>query len=307
MIGDLWGVTRRKEDAVNEGSRGEWVRLNNDVLMPKIGLGMACAEPGEGLDALVHAAIEAGYRLFDNAPLYGNEPQVGGALGTAGIPRDQLFISSKLPNSKHSYEDALKAFDESRKNLGVDYLDLYLIHWPVPALDMYTEAWKALEHLHREGFVKAIGVSNFHEHHLAKLLQACEIKPVVNQLECNPYLAIEPLRRHCLSLEIMPEAWFPLGGPAVPLKGSAPDRVLLEDPLVRRLAEQYGRTPAQMVLRWHVQSSVIPVPKTSRPKRLVENISVFDFAISDEDMALMDGLDYGRRVGPHPDECNDLF
>lgn len=292
---------------MNEDSRPEWVSLNNGVRMPKIGLGMACLGPGEELDALVRAAVETGYRLLDNAPLYGNESQVGAALRNVGIPRDQLFVSSKLPNSKHRYEDALKAFDESRKNLGVDYLDLYLIHWPVPAQDMYTEAWRALEHLYSGGFVRAIGVSNFHEHHLAKLLETCEIKPAVNQLECNPYLAIEPLRRHCLSLQIMPEAWFPLGGPAVPLKGSAPDRVLLEDPVLGRLAEKYGRTPAQMVLRWHVQSSVIPVPKTSRPKRLLENISVFDFVISSEDMALMDSLDYGRRVGPHPDECNDLF
>ncbi len=285
----------------------EWVCLNNGISMPRIGLGVACLETGEEVDTIIPAAIEAGYRLFDNAPLYGNEAEVGAALRATGVPRDQLFISSKLPNSKHKYEDALKAFGESLKRLGTDYLDLYLVHWPVPALDLFTEAWRALEKLYGEGLVRAIGVSNFHEHHLKKLLASCEVRPVINQLECNPYLSIAPLRRYCLSEDIMPESWFPLGGPAVPLKGTAPDKVLLEDPVLTQLAEKYQKTPAQIVLRWHAQSNIIPVPKTSKPKRLIENISIFDFSISGEDMILLDSLDYGRRCGPHPDECNDLF
>ncbi len=285
----------------------ESVYLNNGVLMPRIGLGMACLETGKQLNTIIPAAIEAGYRLFDNAPLYGNEAEVGAALRGAGISRDQLFISSKLPNSKHRYEDALKAFGESLERLSTDYLDLYLIHWPVPAQDRFAEAWKALEKLYSEGLVRAIGVSNFHEHHLKRLLASCEVRPVINQLECNPYLSIAPLRQYCLSQGIVPESWFPLGGPAVPLKGSAPDKVLLEDSVLAQLAGKYQKTLAQIVLRWHVQSDIIPVPKTSKPKRLIENISIFDFSISDEDMVLLDGLDYGRRCGPHPDECNDLF
>jgi methylglyoxal/glyoxal reductase len=292
---------------MNSGNIVERVRLNNGVFMPRIGLGMACLETGEELNTVIPDALEAGYRLFDSAPLYGNEAQVGAALHAAGAPRDQLFISSKLPNSKHKYEDALGAFGESLERLGTDYLDLYLIHWPVPVLDRFTEAWRALEKLYHEGLIRAIGVSNFHEHHLEKLLASCEVRPAVNQLECNPYLSITSLRQYCILQGIVPEAWFPLGGPAVPLKGSAPDKVLLEDAVVARLAHKYEKTPAQIVLRWHVQSNIIPVPKTAKTKRLIENISIFDFVISEEDMILLGGLDYGRRIGPHPDECNDLF
>jgi len=292
---------------MHSGDGAEWISLNNGVPMPQIGLGMACIEPGEELDAVIPAAIEAGYRLFDNAPLYGNEAEVGAALRAVGIPREQLFLSSKLPNSKHKYEDALKAFGESLKRLGTDYLDLYLVHWPVPAQGLYLEAWKALEKLYNEGLVRAIGVSNFLEHHVEKLLASCEVRPVINQVECNPYLGMARLRQYCLSQGIVPESWFPLGGPAVPLKGSSPDKVLLEDPVLAELGSKYQKTVAQIVLRWHVQSNIIPVPKTSKPERLVENIDIFDFCISDEDMGRLDAFDYGRRCGPHPDECNDLF
>ncbi|MBN1461873.1 MAG: aldo/keto reductase [Armatimonadetes bacterium] len=285
----------------------EWIGLNNGVPMPRIGLGMACIEPGKELDAVIPAAIEAGYRLFDNAPLYGNEAEVGAALRAVDTPREELFLSSKLPNAKHKYEDALKAFGESLKRLGTDYLDLYLVHWPVPAQGLYLEAWKALEKLYNEGLVRAIGVSNFLEHHLEKLLASCEVRPVINQVECNPYLGMAGLRQYCLTQGIVPESWFPLGGPAVPLKGASPDKVLLEDPVLAELGSKYQKTVAQIVLRWHVQSNIIPVPKTSKPSRLLENIDIFGCCISDEDMGRLDALDYGRRCGPHPDECNDLF
>jgi diketogulonate reductase-like aldo/keto reductase len=283
------------------------VTLNNGVQIPAIGLGLAMLGDEAEAESIVSAAVEKGYRLFDNAPLYGSEKAAGKALRTCGLPRGELFISNKLPTSQPRFEDALKAFDASAKALGVDYLDMYLIHFPVPAENRFPEAWKALEKLYQEGYVRAIGVSNFLEHHLETLSQSSETIPVVNQLECNPYLSIAPLRKYCTERGIRPEAWFPLGGPAVSLNSAAPDKILLEDPDLAELAQQYDRTIAQIILRWEVQSGIITVPKSSKPKRLAENIDIFDFSLSDADMARIDALDYGRRIGPHPDECNDLF
>jgi len=284
-----------------------WVTLNNGVKMPQFGLGVVFLEPGEMMRTAVGAAVDAGYRLFDNAAFYGNEAAVGDALRSTGIDRKELFISTKLRNSQHRYEEALKAFDLSMKTLGVDYLDLYLIHWPCPEYDLYREAWRALEHLYAAGYVRAIGVSNFHVPQLEAILSMCEVRPVVNQLECNPYLSIAPLRQYCQDHEIWPEAWFPLGGPAVKLKGDAPDKVLLDDPLLAAVGEKYEKTPAQIVLRWEIQSGIITIPKSARPERIRQNIDIFDFELSPEDMAAIDGLNYDRRVGPDPETCNDQF
>lgn len=284
------------------------VELNNGVKMPQLGLGVVMLEDGEMMQTAVDAAIDAGYRLFDNAAFYGNESAVGNAIKRNGIDRKELFISTKLRNSRHKYDDALFECEKSMKTLGVDYLDLYLIHWPCPGYDMYCEAWKALEYLYRQGAVRAIGVSNFHQPHLEKLLGMCEIIPVVNQLECNPYLSIAPLREYCHNQKIWPEAWFPLGGPAVKLKGDTnKDKMLLNDTVICGLAQKYSRSPAQIVLRWETQSDIIVIPKSQNPGRIKENISVFDFRLADEDMALINSLDCGYRAGPDPDTCNDQF
>jgi diketogulonate reductase-like aldo/keto reductase len=285
-----------------------WITLQNGVKMPKIGFGLALIEKGRVMRDVVDTAIEAGYRLFDNAPIYGNEDAFGEALRNNGVKREEVFISSKLRNSQHRYEDALKAFDSSRKALGVDYLDMYMIHFPCPEYDLYCEAWRALEHLYQEGSVRAIGVSNFHVTHLEKIFSVCEIQPAVNELECNPYLSIAPLREYCRARNIWPEAWFPLGGPAVTLSGKAtPGKRLLEDELLISLGEKYGKSTAQIVLRWHCQSDIIAIPKSAKPHRIRENIDIFDFELSDEDMAAIDALNCDRRVGSNPDICNDQF
>lgn len=284
-----------------------WVTLNNGVKMPHIGFGVAMIEPGQMMDTAVDAAVQAGYRLFDVAPLYGNEGALGDALRKTGIKREEIFLSTKLRNSQQKYEDALQAFELSRRTLQVDYLDLYLVHWPCPGYDRYCEAWKALEHLYSSGFVRAIGVSNFLEPHLERVLSMCEIPPVINQLECNPYHTISGLRAYCHDHDIWPEAWFPLGGPAVPLKGEPPERLLLEDPQLRTIGDRYGKTPAQVVLKWHVQSRIIPVPKSSNPVRVKENIDIFDFELLAEEMAAIDALNFDQRLGPDPATCDDQF
>jgi len=284
-----------------------WLSLNNLVKIPAMGLGVAMIEPGVVMDEAIEAAVAAGYRLFDVAAFYGNEEALGSALRKTGISRDEIFVSTKLRNSQQSYEDALKAFDLSLKTLQLDYLDMYLIHWPCPAYDRYREAWRALEHLYESGLVRAIGVSNFNESHLEQLLASCDVAPVVDQLECNPYLSISSLRRYCMARDIRPEAWFPLGGPLVPLKGEPAERRVLDDPVLASIGERYGKSPAQTTLRWHVQSGIVPVPKSSRPSRLRENISIFDFELTAEEMKTIDGLDFGQRLGPDPDTCNDQF
>lgn len=285
-----------------------WITLNNGVKMPQLGLGVVFLEDGEMMQTAVDSAIDAGYRLFDNAASYGNEAAVGNAIKNNGIKREEVFISTKLRNSKHKYDDALFECDKSMKNLGVDYLDLYLIHFPCPGYDLYCEAWKALEHLYKEGMVRAIGVSNFHGSHLEKIFGMCEIPPTVNQLECNPYLQIAPLREYCQDHNIWPEAWFPLGGPAdMPRDETTAGKVLLKDPVINELAEKYGRSPAQIVLRWETQSGIIVIPKSRNPGRIKENISIFDFDLSGEDMRRVDALDCGFRLGADPDLCNDQF
>lgn len=279
------------------------VTLANGVRMPQLGLGVMLINEREQIETAISKALAIGYRAFDTAPVYGNEEGVGQIVKASGIKREEVFLTSKLPNSQHAYGDALKAFNLSMKKLKVDYLDLYLIHWPVPKYDRYCEAWTALEKLYRDGFVRAIGVSNFHEHHLRKIFEMCEIKPMVNQLECNPYLTIEPLRSFCHENGIWPEAWFPLGGP---LNGGPPNN-LLADQTINSLSKKYGKTPAQVVLRWEIQENVITIPKSSNPSHLEENFSIFDFTICEEDMVLISSLNCDRRVGPHPDKCEDLF
>ncbi|WP_342387720.1 aldo/keto reductase [Salinicoccus bachuensis] len=262
--------------------------LNNGVKMPFIGLGVYKAENGSQVKDAVLAAIEAGYRHIDTASFYGNEKGVGEAIRASDVPRDSLFITTKVWNDDLGYEETLRAFEVSMDNLGLDYLDLYLIHWPIEG--RYTEAWKALEKLYDEGRVKAIGVSNFHRQHLEGIFAMCRVKPMLNQLEYHPHLAQKEMHAFCKAHDIQLEAWAPLkrGG-------------LFEEPVIQQLVEKHGKTPAQIILRWDLQNGVSTIPKSVTPSRIQENIDIFDFELSGADMEKIDSLDSNQRMGKNPD------
>ncbi|HHT17712.1 MAG TPA: aldo/keto reductase [Papillibacter sp.] len=283
--------------------------LNNGEKIPMLGMGAVFLDADGDIQKTIDTAIEAGYRLFDNAAFYGNEKAIGTALKNNGIPREELFISTKLKNGHHRFDDACRECEESMRRLGVDYLDMYLIHFPCPEHGLYTEAWKALEHLHKEGLVRNIGLSNFHETHIERILDICEIVPVINQLEIHPYLTIEPLREYMKKHGIVPEAWFPLGGPTVMLDGRVnPDKAtLLSEPVLVKLAEKYNKTIAQIILRWETQCGIIPIPKASSPVHILENISVFDFELAEDELQSISDLNKNCRFGPSGDDCNEYW
>ena len=269
------------------------ITLNNGTKMPSLGLGVFRVENSEELVNAVKVAIKNGYRSIDGAAIYGNEEAMGEGIRLgikeAGISREDLFITSKVWNADLGYESTIAAYEASLERLGVDYLDLYLIHWPVAG--KYKEAWKALEYLYKEGRVKAIGVSNFQVHHLEDLLSDAEIKPVINQVELHPYLSQVEVRKFCKANHIQVEAWSPL------MAGNG----VLEDELLKEIAKKHNKTVAQVVLRWDLQSEVVTIPKSTNEGRLLENINVFDFTLSREDMEKIDGLNKDLRVGPDPD------
>ncbi|MBU7314479.1 aldo/keto reductase [Paenibacillus oleatilyticus] len=267
--------------------RNDTTVLNNGVRMPWLGLGVWKTKEGDEVVQAVQHALEAGYRSIDTAAVYGNEAGVGQAVQASNIPRDQLFITTKVWNADQGYDSTLRAFEESRRKLQLEVIDLYLIHWP--GKDKYKETWKALEKLYKDGLVRAIGVSNFKVHHLEDLLQDSEIVPAVNQVEFHPLLIQQELRTFCKEHKIQLEAWSPL------MQGN------LDLPLLSELAGKYGKTPAQIILRWDLQHGVVTIPKSIRESRIRENIDVFDFTLSDEDMARLDGLNQDRRFGPDPD------
>jgi diketogulonate reductase-like aldo/keto reductase len=240
----------------------------------------------------VTAALEAGYRLIDTAQGYRNEEGVGEAIAKSDVPRDEIFITTKLVNGQHGYDRALAAFDGSVKRLGVDVVDLFLIHWPLPMFDQYVDTWRALEHPLADGRVRAIGVSNFEIEHLERLANETDITPALNQVELHPQFPQERLRDYHDSHGILTEAWAPLGQ----------NRGLLTHPTVPEIAEKSGRTPAQVVLRWHIQIGNVVIPKSVNPSRILENIDVFDFELDQADMAALAKLDMGLRLGPHPNE-----
>ncbi|MEU5608660.1 aldo/keto reductase [Streptomyces sparsogenes] len=268
------------------------VTLNNGVRIPQLGFGVFQV-PDVETAAAVTAALEAGYRSIDTAAIYGNESGVGKALADSGIARDDLFITTKLWNSDQGYDATLKAFDASLDKLGLDYVDLYLIHWPTPARDLYRESWKAIEKLAADGRIRAAGVSNFQPAHLRRLLEGTDLVPVVNQIELHPGLQQNELRALHADLNIATEAWSPLAQGAV-----------LGDDAITTIAAQHGKSPAQVVLRWHLQLGNIVIPKSVTPARIRENLDVFDFALSDEEMASIAALDRGLRTGPDPDTLN---
>jgi 2,5-diketo-D-gluconate reductase A len=267
--------------------------LNNGVTMPQLGFGVFQV-PDEDTAAAVGEALRAGYRSIDTAKVYGNEEGVARAIRESGIPREELFVTTKLWNDDHGYDAALRAFDASRDRLGLDHVDLYLIHWPAPKRGSYVETWRALEKLLADGVVRAIGVSNFHPAHLRRIVDETGTVPAVNQIELHPYLQQGELRQLHRDLGIATEAWSPLA------KGGD----LLGEQAVVELAKKHDRTPAQVVIRWHLQLGNVVIPKSVTPSRIQENLSVFDFRLDAEDMARLSTLERGLRTGPNPDTFN---
>ncbi|MFE1146392.1 aldo/keto reductase [Streptomyces albidoflavus] len=268
--------------------------LNNGVQMPQLGFGVWQVPDDEAFTA-VGAALDAGYRSIDTAAAYGNEEGTGKAIARSGIPREELFVTTKLWNSDHGYDAALRAFDSSLEKLGLDHVDLYLIHWPLPVKDTAVDTYKALEKIYSEGRARAIGVSNFLPEHLERLIDATSIIPAVNQIELHPHLQQRAAREYHDEQGITTEAWSPLG------QGKG----LLEVPAVVAIARKHNVTPAQVVLRWHVQLGNVAIPKSVTPSRIVENIDVFSFELDEEDMAAIRALNEDRRLGPDPAEFNE--
>ena len=272
------------------------VTLNNGLEMPLIGYGVFRVPEGDDLAEAVKTAIAKGYRSIDTAQVYRNEESVGrgirAAIDEGLVTREELFVTSKVWNDGLSYEETLAAYDSSLEKLGLDYLDLYLVHWP--GIDTnYVNVYKALEKVYQDGRVRSIGVSNFHVHHLEHLLKETSVVPVINQIEFHPHLTQEEVRAFCKEKGIQAEAWSPL------MNGS-----LLEESLIQQLASKYGKTPAQIVLRYDVQHGVVTIPKTMTPARMTENLTVFDFALTEEEMAQLDALNDGLRCGPDPEKFN---
>ncbi len=265
------------------------VRLNNGVEIPQLGFGVFQIPPEETA-AATRTALEVGYRHIDTAQMYGNEAGVGQGIRDAGIPRDEVFVTSKLNNNRLERDEILRSFDRTLTELGTDYLDLFLIHWPLPGVSDYVQRWKVMEEIYAGGRVKAIGVSNFQAAHLRNLSAASEVTPAVNQIEVHPYLGQEELRRFDADHGIVTEAWAPIA------KGKVND-----DPAVRQVAEAVGRTPAQVVLRWHVQRGDVVFPKSVNRGRIEENFAIFDFELDESAMAAITALDRGERTGPDPD------
>lgn len=257
-----------------------------------VGLGV-WQTPAEDTERAVSAALHAGYRHIDTAAAYGNEAEVGRAIAASGIPREDVYIVTKLWNSEQGYEKALAAFDASVARLGLDYLDLYLIHWPTPAQNLFVDTFKAFAHLRDQGRIRAIGVSNFEPEHLKLLIDATGIVPAVNQIELHPRLPQAELRETHARYGIATEAWSPLG------QGS-----MLADPIITAIAERHGKTPAQVLIRWHIQLGNIVIPKSVNPDRIASNFNVFDFELSEADIASIATLDNGTRLGPDPRTFN---
>ena len=269
------------------------IELNNGVRIPQLGLGVYQVPPEETA-ATVKTALDIGYRHIDTAEMYGNEKGVGEGIRNAGIERGEVFVTSKLNNGFHKPDDARRAFDKTLADLGFDYVDLFLIHWPLPTLydGDYVSTWKTLEEFAKDGRARSIGVSNFQVAHLERLAQETDTVPAVNQIEVHPYLVNDEVRAYGREHGIETEAWSPI----------AQGRVL-DDPVVTRIAEAVGRTPAQVVLRWHIQRGDIVFPKSSNEKRLKDNFALFDFELGDDQLTELTGLDRGEdgRTGPNPD------
>ncbi|MFI8378698.1 aldo/keto reductase [Leeuwenhoekiella sp. NPDC079379] len=276
-----------KNNRTIENLSGTW-NLHNGYKMPYIGLGVYKADDGEEVINAVKWALEAGYRHIDTAKAYDNEEGVGIAIKESKIDRKDIFLTSKVWNSDQGYDETIQAFNDSLKRLDTDYLDLYLIHWPVEG--KYKDTWRALEKLYKEGKIKAIGVSNFLKHHLDDLMKDAEIKPMIDQLEFHPWLVQNELQDFCKQNDIQYEAWSPL------MQGKA-----FENETLKELGEKYGKSPAQIVIRWDLQNGVITIPKSTSKDHIISNSEVFDFELTDLDMKKINALDRDERIGPNPD------
>lgn len=266
------------------------LRLNTGALMPQLGLGVWQISNEQAAD-VVRTAIKTGYRSIDTAAMYNNEEGVGEGIRRAGIPREQIFIATKIWHDRQGTESTMKAFEESQKRLGLDYVDLYMIHWPAPKQNTFVETWRAMARLKQFNRVKTLGVCNFKIAHLQRLMDETGIVPAVNQVELHPRYQQNALRDFHAKHGIATEAWAPLGRGAV-----------LDDPVITTIAQKHGKTSAQIVLRWHIENSVIAIPKSVNPSRLAENLDVFGFELSDDDMAEIAKMDSAKgRIGPDPD------
>ncbi len=263
-------------------------KLHNGVEMPGFGLGVYKAEDGQEVMESISAAIQTGYRSIDTAAIYGNEKGVGKAVRESIVSREQLFVTTKVWNDDQGYEQTLEAFDKSLDKLGLDYIDLYLIHWAVQG--KFVDTWKAMEKLYKDGKVRAIGVCNFQTHHLEEIISQCEVAPMVNQIELHPYLNQKELRDFCAKHKIIVEAWSPLG------RGK-----ILDHPVLKEIADRYGKSTAQIILRWDVQHGIVTIPKSVRPERIRENADIFDFHLTEEDMKRIDAMNRNERFGKDPD------
>jgi 2,5-diketo-D-gluconate reductase A len=268
------------------------ITLNNGVTIPQLGFGVFQIQPDRTEQATL-AALETGYRHIDTAQMYGNESQVGDAVRASGVDRDDVFVTSKLSNAFHAYDDALSAFDQTLKDLGFDYLDLFLVHWPLPDVGDYVETWRAMEEVYRSGRVRAIGVSNFSRHHLQRLLAETDVVPAVNQIEVHPYLSQDELRAYGARHGIETQAWSPIAQGKV-----------LDDPVLIEIGRRHGKSSAQVTLRWHLERGDIVFPKSVTRSRVEENFAIFDFELTDAEMGEISRLDRGERIGPDPDTFN---
>jgi 2,5-diketo-D-gluconate reductase A len=263
--------------------------------MPRLGLGTGPFDDAEAATT-VEKALGLGYRLLDTAARYGNEVGVGRGVAASAVPRQDVFVTTKVRGSQQGYEATLAAFEESRRRLGLEYVDLYLIHWPLPRLGLYVETWEAMVHLRNEGMVRSIGVSNFTAEHIDRLVEETSEMPVVDQIEIHPDFAQAAVCSGLAERGVVAESWSPLGH----------ETGILDDPELARIAASHERTVGQIVLRWHVQRDTIPIPKSGDPRRLAENLDVFGFALTDEDMEAIAALDRGNRTGGDPDVYEEL-
>lgn len=269
-------------------SINDCTELNNGLKMPWLGFGVFKIEDGQKVEGAVKHALETGYRSIDTASVYGNERGVGKAIRESDLPREDIFLTTKVWNDAQREDRVMQAFDESLDRLNTDYVDLYLVHWPVPG--RYQETWKVMEEIYESGRAKAIGVSNFLVHHLEDILSSGQVVPAVNQVEFHPALVQPELLSFCKDHNIQTEAWSPL------MKGQ-----IVEVEIVKKLADRYEKTPAQIALRWDLQHEVITIPKSERSERIEENADIFDFELSKEEVKMIDALDRGKRLGPDPD------
>jgi len=276
----------------------KYVKLNNGIEMPMLGYGVFQVTDGEVCTESVKTALTAGYRSIDTAAIYGNEKSVGIAIKESGVPREDIFLTTKVWNEVQRTGDVEVAFAQSLKDLQTDYVDLYLIHWPVKG--RYVDTWIALEKIYKSGRAKAIGISNFHEHHIEDISKIWSVVPVINQIEIHPRLTQKPLIKFCFEHDIIPEAWSPLGGTTPDINSNA----VLQEPVLTTIGNKYGKSPAQIILRWNIDLGIVTIPKSVTPNRIKENFDIFDFELTKDDINAIDNLNVNQRTGADPENFN---